>query len=88
MIQCGLESGRAEFHSKSEALIPALASDGFVRHGVLTGFMRDARLFPSSMDTFTCGMFAKVAETATSSVTQVSPTSSCRPIYKIVLDLG
>jgi len=70
LIQCGLESGRAEFHSKSEALIPALASDGFVRHGVLTGFMRDARLFPSSMDTFTCGMFAKVAETATSSVTQ------------------
>jgi len=70
LIQCGLESGNAEFHSKKEAIIPFLAKDGYVRHGVFTGFMRDARLFPSTMDTFTCGMFAKVAETATSSVTQ------------------
>jgi len=81
LIQLGHEPGSAFYRGKEGKLIPALSSSGWYHKGILTGYMKDANLFPSTADTLLVGMFYKVLETATSSITQ---TLVERPVTNIL----
>lgn len=70
LIQLGHEPAAAFYRDKGGKLIPFLASSGWFHKGILTGYLRDANLFPATMDTIGVGMLYKVIETTTSSITQ------------------
>ena len=63
-------------------MLPFLASSGWYHKGILTGYMRDANLFPATMETFSVGLAYKLIETTISSITQVKNSKKYK-LFKI-----
>jgi len=83
LIQLGHEPSLPFYRSADGAWIPFLGKSGWFYTGVLTGYLRDANLFPSTMDTLAVGMMYKVLETVTSSISQ---TVAEKPIRSLALE--
>jgi len=81
LIQLGHEPAAPFFRGNEKKMIPFLASSGWFQKGILTGYLRDANLFPATMDTIGVGMLYKVIETTTSSITQTVVEKPVRSLF-------